>query len=99
MKALIRTALQNPDRLIHEQMLISNSIYIVDISPILAEETEISGIVLTIRPFSEVEDLANELIEIRQHANHIRAQTHEYLNKLNTLNGLLLLERYEEAKA
>ncbi|MBG9449296.1 histidine kinase [Cytobacillus firmus] len=99
LKALIRTALQNPNRLIQEQALICNSIYIVDISPILAEETAISGIVLTIRPFSEVEDLANELIEIRQHANHIRAQTHEYLNKLNTLNGLLLLERYEEAKA
>lgn len=99
LKALIGTALQNPDRLIQEQVLISNSIYIVDISPITAEETAISGIVLTIRPFSEVEDLANELIEIRQHANHIRAQTHEYLNKLNTLNGLLLLERYEEAKA
>ncbi|WP_264740618.1 sensor histidine kinase [Cytobacillus firmus] len=99
LKALIQTALLNPNLFIQEQVLINNSIYIVDISPIQAEETAITGFVLTIRPFSEVEDLANELIEIRQHANHIRAQTHEYLNKLNTLNGLLLLERYEEAKA
>ncbi|MCS0787996.1 sensor histidine kinase [Cytobacillus pseudoceanisediminis] len=99
LKALIQNALENPNLFIQKQVLINNSIYIVDISPIQAEETAITGFVLTIRPFSEVEDLANELIEIRQHANHIRAQTHEYLNKLNTLNGLLLLERYEEAKA
>ena len=99
LKALIQNALENPNLFIQKQVLINNSIYIVDISPIQAEETAITGFVLTIRPFSEVIDLANELIEIRQHANHIRAQTHEYLNKLNTLNGLLLLERYEEAKA
>ncbi|NRG45518.1 sensor histidine kinase [Bacillus sp. CRN 9] len=99
LQALIQTAMQNPNSFIQEQVLINNLIYIVDISPIQAKETAISGFVLTIRPFSEVEDLANELIEIQQHANHIRAQTHEYLNKLNTLNGLLLLERYEEAKA
>lgn len=99
LQALIQTALQNPNVLIQEQMLMNNLIYIVDISSIQANETAISGFVLTIRPFSEVEDLANELIEVQQHANHIRAQTHEYLNKLNTLNGLLLLERYEDAKA
>ena len=99
LQALFQTALQNPDSLIHEQILMNNLIYIVDIAPIQAKETAISGFVLTIRPFSEVEDLANELIEIQQHANHIRAQTHEYLNKLNTLNGLLLLERYEDAKS
>ncbi|WP_099355619.1 ATP-binding protein [Fredinandcohnia onubensis] len=99
LQAIVQHALQNPNAQIQEQVLINNLIYIVDISPIQAEKTTISGFVLTIRPFSEVEDLANELIEIRQHANHIRAQTHEYLNKLNTLNGLLLLERYDEAKA
>ncbi|PAD15671.1 ATP-binding protein [Shouchella clausii] len=98
LQAFIKQAAENPEKITQQRLLIASTLYIVDAAPILAKHAAI-GFVLTIRPFSEVEDLANELLEIKQHTEHMRAQTHEYLNKLNTLNGLLLLEKYEEAKA
>lgn len=96
---LVQNAMQSRDEeFVQEQILLNQNIYLIDGAAIFTKEAKVSGYVLTLRPFSEVQALADELIEIQQQTAHIRAQNHEYLNKLNTLNGLLILNRFDEAK-
>ena len=50
-----------------------------------------AGLVLTIRPESEIEEMTNEVSTIKRISDNIRSQNHEYLNKLNTIYGLMTL--------
>lgn len=55
------------------------------------------GAVATFRDMSEMKELATELTGVKQLAEALRAQAHEFMNRLHTLSGLLQLERHEEA--
>jgi PAS domain S-box-containing protein len=59
---------------------------------------KIAGAVATFRDITEIRHLAEELTGVRQYVEGLRAKTHEFMNKLQTLSGLLELEEYEEAK-
>ena len=50
------------------------------------------GVVLTLRTVSEIEQLKEEFSEIKTFSENMRAQNHEFLNKLNTIYGLLRLK-------
>lgn len=56
----------------------------------------IVGAVSTFRSKTEIDKLTKELFHIRQYANALRAQTHEFSNKLYTISGLLQLDRQDE---
>lgn len=99
LKEIVYNRLENDMDARQERIVLDDAIYLVDTARIETATVKMAGVVLTIRPFSEIEHLANELLEIRQQSEIMRAQTHEYLNKLNTINGLLLLDRHDEAKA
>ncbi len=53
--------------------------------------------VLTLRDLAQVRALANELTQAQRYANLLRAQTHEFTNRLHTLAGLLHLGETAEA--
>nr|WP_277735704.1 ATP-binding protein [Priestia megaterium]WEZ38312.1 ATP-binding protein [Priestia megaterium DSM 319] len=53
------------------------------------------GIVLTIRTLSQIEELTEEISKIKMFSDNLRAQNHEFLNKLNVIYGLLKLKKYE----
>jgi two-component system CitB family sensor kinase len=55
------------------------------------------GAVITLRDRTDVESLARELDAVRTLFDALRAQRHEYANRLHTLSGLLQLGHYEEA--
>jgi two-component system CitB family sensor kinase len=55
------------------------------------------GAVITMRDRTDVESLARELDAVRTLFDALRAQRHEYANRLHTLSGLLQLGHYEEA--
>jgi len=80
----------------NQNIAIGHELYVMDVSPILMED-KAAGAVMTIRTVSEIEQLADEVTKIRSFAEHLRAQNHEYLNKLNTLYGLIRLQRYDKA--
>ena len=46
---------------------------------------------------TELKKLMNTISEVRDYSEGLRAQTHEYANKLYLLSGLLQLERYQDA--
>ncbi|MGE7666386.1 ATP-binding protein [Ureibacillus composti] len=81
---------------INKKLLISKNLYVLDTSPISGFE-RVKGVVLTIRPLSEIKQLTNEFSKISEFTEDMRAQNHEFLNKLNTIYGLLTLKEYDRA--
>ena len=57
------------------------------------------GAIATFRDQTELEDLARELQGARSYADTLRAQAHEFANKLHTIVGLLELGWHDQAIA
>jgi len=55
------------------------------------------GLVVSFRPKDELDRLTQELSHIQEYSELLRAQTHEYSNKMHTIAGLIQLEAYQEA--
>lgn len=60
---------------------------------------EIEGAVATFRSRREIVDLSNALSAASRDVDTLRAQAHEYSNKLYTISGLLQLDRISDALA
>ncbi|MGE7758696.1 ATP-binding protein [Peribacillus sp. NPDC097895] len=69
---------------------------IVNCTPIFDSEG-VSGVVASFRDRTEIEEMVNTLSEVKMHSEDLRAQTHEFTNKLYVLSGLIQLEEYDEA--
>jgi two-component system CitB family sensor kinase len=66
-------------------------------TPLKNEKNEVIGIVINFRNLTEVKALAEELTGIKKVTWSLRAQNHEFMNKLHTIAGLIELEEYDEA--
>ncbi len=75
-----------------------NDVVIITNRKIVRVDDEIIGVVATFTEKGEVQRLAEELTNTREYANGLRAKSHEFKNKLQTIHGLIELEEYEEAK-
>jgi two-component system, CitB family, sensor kinase len=80
-----------------EEMLLHNEIVIVNRFPIYDTQKQIIGAVASFRYKSEINRLSRALSNIKKYAEGLRAQTHEYSNKLHTISGLIQLKSYQEA--
>lgn len=78
-----------------EQLVGEHAVY-VNSRPIVYEDAVV-GAVYTFRHKTEIDKLTKELSSVKQYANALRAQTHEFANKLYTISGLLYLDRKEDA--
>lgn len=63
---------------------------IVNCTPIFDCE-RVSGVVASFRDRTEIEEMVNTLSEVKMHSEDLRAQTHEFTNKLYVLSGLIQL--------
>ncbi|WP_088071783.1 ATP-binding protein [Gottfriedia luciferensis] len=79
------------------EFLINEKVVIINCIPILGIDSKIVGAVTTFREKSELNKLLNELSQIKAYSEGLRAQSHEYSNKLHTILGLIQLESYQEA--
>ncbi|MEK5234010.1 sensor histidine kinase [Lysinibacillus sp. FSL K6-0232] len=80
----------------NQKLLIDRNLYVLDAAPISSKK-RVKGIVLTVRPLSEIKQLTNEFSKINDFTENMRAQNHEFLNKMNTIYGLLMLKEYDRA--
>lgn len=94
---IINSVIKTKQILVNQRFLVGHQLYMIDASPILQKQ-QTSGVVLTIRPESEIEQMTNEVSTIKTISDNIRSQNHEYLNKLNTIYGLMILGQYDEAR-
>jgi CitB family two-component system sensor histidine kinase MalK len=76
------------------EMLINNLPVVTSLVPVLVG-AEITGVVVTFRDKSEVSLLAEQLSGVRLYAEALRAQTHEFMNKLHVILGLVRLGQLE----
>jgi two-component system, CitB family, sensor kinase len=81
----------------NQNIMVGYQFYVMDLSPILQQD-KLMGVVITIRAVSEIEQLTDEVSQIKTYSENMRAQNHEYLNRLNTIYGLMSLEEYDKAK-
>ncbi|BBB90775.1 DcuS/MalK family sensor histidine kinase [Methylomusa anaerophila] len=60
---------------------------------------EIVGAIATFRDETEIRQLAEQLTGVRNYAEALRAQTHEFMNKLHVILGMVRLEYYDQLAA
>ena len=79
-----------------QEMMIGDIEVVVNRVPIWQNE-RVTGVVSSFRRKQEIDRLAQELTQIQEYSEALRAQTHEYSNKLHTLAGLIQLGSHREA--
>jgi len=84
------------ERTFNQERVVGNATILASRFPIVVKD-EIVGAVSLIRDKTEVHRLAMELTGVKQYIEALRVQSHEYLNKLHTIAGLLQLKKYAEA--
>ena len=102
----IRDAMKNVEfeSVLHQGKLITNAgvkigdtLFIITSVPLKLDE-RIIGAVFTFRKKSVVEELANQLTGFKNYSTALRAQTHEFMNKMHVIMGLIDMEAYDELK-
>ncbi|MDK2801235.1 MAG: hypothetical protein PWQ70_2854 [Clostridiales bacterium] len=58
---------------------------------------DIIGVASSFQDLTEVKQMAEELTGIKKMTSALRAQNHEFMNKLHTISGLIQLEEYDKA--
>lgn len=81
---------------VDKEMVWKDKTVIVNCTP-LFDESGIRGVVASFRDKTEIEQMLNTLSEVNRYSEDLRAQTHEYTNKLYVLLGLLQLGENEQA--
>lgn len=66
-------------------------------NPLKNDKNEVIGVVLNFRDLTEVRKMADELTGIKKMTWSLRAQNHEFMNKLHIISGMIQLEEYDEA--
>lgn len=88
--------LKNGQSQFNREMKVSKHTILVNRAPIYYRDLLI-GAVATFRDKTEMESLTMELTRVKQYADALRSQTHEFSNKLSTILGLLQLDQKQKA--
>lgn len=76
---------------------IGDTLFIITSVPLMLND-KIIGAVFTFRKKSVVEELANQLTGFKNYSTALRAQTHEFMNKMHVIMGLIEMKAYDELK-
>jgi sensor histidine kinase regulating citrate/malate metabolism len=96
-RSLLPNVIETRIPLLDSEMVINN-IHIMTNRIPLFHQGKIIGAVATFRDMSEIQNLAEELTEVKRYINALRAQHHEHLNHLQVISGMIQLEKYPEAE-
>lgn len=80
-----------------KEQVINDTIILTNRVPIRKGE-EIIGAMATFNDRTQVKKLAEEITGVRQIVEALRANTHEFMNKLHVISGLIELNEIQEAK-
>ncbi|WP_370223624.1 sensor histidine kinase [Cytobacillus sp.] len=88
--------LTNSEKQKNVEIQYKEKIMIVNTEPVF-EENQRKGMVGSFRDRTEIKHMIDALSEVRQYSDDLRAQAHEFTNKLYAILGLLQLNKKEEA--
>ncbi|WP_158318953.1 DcuS/MalK family sensor histidine kinase [Robertmurraya kyonggiensis] len=78
-----------------QEQLVNGSEVMSNTVPIIVDG-EIVGAVNTLRDKSEIKQLAEQLTGVQLYADALRAQSHEFMNQLHCILGMIHLKEYSE---
>ncbi|WP_199689889.1 MULTISPECIES: sensor histidine kinase [Clostridia] len=81
---------ENEEIYLHNRLVIMNR-------EVVKESGKVVGAVASFRDKTDVKKMIKTISEVRQYSEDLRAQTHEYANKLYVLSGLMQLGKFAEA--
>ncbi len=90
----LQQALAAGETLLDQEMALGGRSMIVNLLPLGKEK---GGAVASFRPKDELDRLTSELSRMQEYSELLRAQTHEYSNKLHTIAGLIQIGAHQEA--
>ncbi|KEO84005.1 ATP-binding protein [Tumebacillus flagellatus] len=80
-----------------QEMIGADDILIANRVPLFNHKGQVIGAVASFRSKTELSKVTEELSQVKRYADSLRAQTHEFSNKLYMISGLIQLESYQEA--
>lgn len=92
----IKEVLKTGQAIFNQQQVIGESVVVLNCVPIKTKN-RILGAVITLRDLTEFQKVAEELVEVKNYTQALRAQSHEFRNKLQSISGLIQLGKYETA--
>ena len=87
--------LNDGEPILNQEVSIGGTEIIFNMVPIVHNE-KIRGAVVTYRKKDEVDVISRELSQVTAYSDMLRAQTHEYSNRLHAIVGLVQMEAYDE---
>ncbi|PYF07925.1 ATP-binding protein [Ureibacillus chungkukjangi] len=88
--------LKNSEKQMNVEIQSNEKTMIINTQPIIEGDRNI-GIVASFRDRTEVKHMVDALSEVKQYSDDLRAQSHEFTNKLYAILGLLQLDKKEQA--
>ncbi len=88
--------LRSGKKQINREMQINERTFLVSRIPII-DNGQVIGAVASFRDKTEIKEMVDTISEVRQYSEDLRAQTHEFSNRLYVLSGLLQLGKVDEA--
>ncbi|GFP74460.1 ATP-binding protein [Clostridium fungisolvens] len=92
----MNTVLETGKSEFEEEQRINNTIIMTNRIPII-NRGKVVGVIASFRDKTDVTKMAEELTGAKKMAWSLRAQNHEFMNRLHTISGLIQLEEYDEA--
>ncbi|KFF57159.1 two-component sensor histidine kinase CitS [Bacillus stercoris] len=80
----------------NQEVSVNDQVFIIN-TKVMNQRGQAHGIVVSFREKTELKKLIDTLTEVRKYSEDLRAQTHEFSNKLYAILGLLELGEYDEA--
>ncbi|WP_237389573.1 DcuS/MalK family sensor histidine kinase [Bacillus sp. USDA818B3_A] len=91
----LQNVLETGKPLLNEEINLSGITLLANHLPIIVRN-QMVGAITTFRNKTEINQLAEELTGVKLYAEALRAQSHEFLNKMHVVLGLVHLEQYEK---
>lgn len=92
----LTSVMQSREALYDEEQRLQNKIILSNSIPILVDD-KVVGAVISFRDRTEINALAEEITGVHRLVDALRAQAHEFKNKMHTVGGLIQLKCYQEA--
>ncbi|WP_462409484.1 DcuS/MalK family sensor histidine kinase [Neobacillus sp. Marseille-QA0830] len=89
------TVLKTGESILDEEMDLQGTTLLVNRVPVIVKN-KIVGAVATFRDKTEFQQLAMQLTGVKLYADALRAQSHEFMNKLHVILGMVHLRHYDK---
>ncbi len=89
------TVFSTGEGILNQEVVVLGIGLIFNMVPIL-HDGQIHGAVATFRRKDEIDLIARELSQVQTYSDMLRAQTHEYNNRLHAIVGMVQMEAYDE---